>query len=64
MTLGQPLTMWAIQHVSSGSWDNGQANLKLYYFEHECRLACRQACADSSAFQPIKVFVKVATEPQ
>jgi len=50
--------MWAIQHVASGSWEQGDTSLKLYPFEHEARLACV-----NDAFRPIAVTVSVHDVP-
>lgn len=44
--------MWAIQHVPSGSWDNGDSNLTLYPFEYEAKIACV-----NDSFTPIRVKV-------
>jgi hypothetical protein len=51
----EPKTMWAILHVPSGSWDNGDAKLMLYPFQYEARLAC-----PNESFVPVKVIVRPA----
>lgn len=48
--------MWAIKHVPSGSWHSGDANLLLYWAEHEAKLACA-----NEAFEPVAVIVGSAT---
>lgn len=48
-------TMWAVCHKPSGSWNQGDAKLTLYPFEHEARLVCRPY----EAFEPVKVVVTV-----
>jgi hypothetical protein len=44
--------MWAIQHVSSGAWDQGDAKLTLYPFDYEANYDCQ-----NNAFRPVKVWV-------
>lgn len=50
--------MWAIQHVPSGSWEQGDSQLTLYPFVHQARLACV-----NKAFRPVKVVVQLASRP-
>lgn len=45
--------MWAIKHLPSGSWDNGDTELTLYPSAHEARLACVHPC-----FVPVRVEIK------
>lgn len=49
--------MWAIQHIPSGFWDQGDSNLTLYWAEYEAKLHCV-----NEAFKPIRVRVIVDKE--
>lgn len=44
--------MWAVGHVPSGFWDQGDTTLVLYPFEYDAKLACA-----NDSFIPVPVLV-------
>lgn len=46
--------MWAVLHVPSGSWHQGDSKLELYPFDYVARYAC-----PSDSFRPVKVVVSL-----
>lgn len=52
--------MWAVLHTPSQSWDNGHANLTLYWARYEALIACGK----SGGWEPIRVVVTESPEPQ
>ena len=61
-SLDETKEMWAIRHLPSNSWHNGDANLTLYWTEHEARLEASRYGSGLNVWKPIKVKVTVVCE--